>query len=158
MAIKTTAVIITAFTIAHSASLIAASLGYISLPSRFVESMIALSIAYTAFENIIKPDVAWRFYLTFGFGLIHGLGFASTLSVLLPPSGVIVPLLCFNVGVELGQLTIVVIALPVFYIVARGLGAHLYRRTVMPAISVGIFVLGAIWLFERVLQVTIIGM
>ena len=100
--LRATATVITAFTIAHSVSLISASLGWVHLPSRFVESMIALSIAYTAFENIIKPDVPWRFYLTFGFGLIHGLGFASTLSVLLPPSGVIVPLLCFNLGVELG--------------------------------------------------------
>ena len=156
--LRATATVITAFTIAHSVSLIAASLGWVHLPSRFVESAIAASIAYTAIENIIKPDVPWRFYLTFAFGLVHGLGFASTLSVLLPPSGVIVPLLCFNLGVEIGQLTIVLVALPVFYVVARMLGAAAYRRTVMPAISVGIFVLGVIWLIERVFTVTIIGM
>ncbi|MBV8760801.1 MAG: HupE/UreJ family protein [Deltaproteobacteria bacterium] len=156
--LRATATVITAFTIAHSVSLIAASLGWVHLPSRFVESAIAASIAYTAVENIVKPDVPWRFYLTFAFGLVHGLGFASTLAVLLPPSGVIVPLLCFNLGVEIGQLTIVVVALPVFYVAARALGAPAYRRTVMPAISVGIFVLGAVWLIERVFQVTIIGM
>ncbi len=156
--LRATATVITAFTIAHSVSLISASLGWVHLPSRFVESAIAASIAYTAIENIIRPDVPWRFYLTFAFGLVHGLGFASTLSVLLPPSGVIVPLLCFNLGVELGQLTIVFLALPVFYVVARALGAAAYRRTVMPAISVGIFVLGAVWLIERVFAVTIIGM
>jgi hypothetical protein len=156
--LRSTATVITAFTIAHSVSLIAASLGWVHLPSRFVESAIAASIAYTAIENILKPDVPWRFYLTFGFGLVHGLGFASTLSVLLPPRGVIVPLLCFNLGVEIGQLTIVVIALPLFYILARALGAAAYRRTLMPVISVGIFVLGSIWLIERVLAVTIIGM
>jgi hypothetical protein len=156
--LRSTATVITAFTIAHSVSLIAASLGWIHLPSRFVESMIALSIAYTALENIVRPDVPWRFFLTFGFGLVHGLGFASTLAVLLPPSGVIVPLLCFNLGVELGQLTIVIVALPVFYVAARVLGAGVYRRTVMPVISVGIFALGTIWIVERVLQVRILGL
>jgi HupE/UreJ protein len=155
--LRATATVITAFTIAHSVSLIAASLGWVHLPSRFVESMIAASIAYTALENILKPDVPWRFYLTFGFGLIHGLGFASTLSVLLPPSGVLVPLLCFNLGVEIGQLTIVAFALPLFYVVARALGAAVYRRTLMPAISVGIFVLGCLWLVERIFRITIIG-
>ena len=156
--LRSTATVITAFTIAHSVSLIAASLGWVHLPSRFVESMIAASIAYTAAENVVHPDVPWRFYLTFGFGLVHGLGFASTLAVLLPPSGVIVPLLCFNLGVEIGQLTIVVVALPAFYLAARALGAGVYRRTLMPAISVGIFILGAIWIVERVLQVRILGL
>lgn len=156
--LRATATVITAFTLAHSLSLISASLGWVHLPSRFVESAIAASIAYTALENILKPDVPWRFYLTFAFGLVHGLGFASTLSVLLPPRGVIVPLLCFNVGVELGQLTIVLVALPVFYVVARMLGAAAYRRTVMPVISVGIFMLGVVWLIERIFAVTIIGM
>jgi len=156
--LRATATVITAFTLAHSLSLISASLGWVHLPSRFVESAIAASIAYTALENILKPDVPWRFYLTFAFGLVHGLGFASTLSVLLPPRGVIVPLLCFNVGVELGQLTIVLVALPVFYVVARMLGAAAYRRTVMPVISVGIFALGVVWLIERIFAVTIIGM
>ena len=156
--LRATATVITAFTIAHSVSLIAASLGWVHLPSRFVESMIALSIAYTAIENILRPDVPWRFWLTFGFGLIHGLGFASTLAVLLPPRGVIVPLLCFNLGVEIGQLTIVVVALPAFYVIARALGAGVYRRTLMPVISAGIFVLGALWLIERVLEVRILGL
>ena len=68
------------------------------------------------------------------------------------------PLLCFNLGVEIGQLTIVVVALPVFFVLAKLLGAGVYRRTLMPAISVGIFVLGAIWIIERVLQVRILGL
>jgi hypothetical protein len=156
--LRATATVITAFTIAHSVSLIAASLGWVHLPSRFVESMIALSIAYTALEDIVRPDVPWRFWLTFGFGLIHGLGFASTLAVLLPPRGVIVPLLCFNLGVELGQLTIVVVALPAFYVIARALGAGVYRRTLMPVISAGIFGLGSLWLIERVFEVRILGL
>ena len=137
-------------TIAHSLSLIAAALGWVHLPSRVVETLIALSIAYTAAENIVKPDVQWRFLLTFGFGLVHGLGFASTLSAMLPPRDVIVPLLSFNVGVEVGQLMIVLVALPVFFIAARELGADRYRRRVMPAISAVIFVAGAVWVFERI--------
>jgi hypothetical protein len=156
--LRSTATVITAFTIAHSVSLIAASLGWVHLPSRFVESMIAASIAYTAVENIVRPDVPWRFFLTFGFGLVHGLGFASTLSVLLPPTNVIVPLLCFNLGVEIGQLTIVAVALPVCFVIARIVGAGEYRRTFMPAISVAIFALSAIWLVERALEVRILGL
>jgi len=99
----------------------------------------------------VKPDVRWRFALTFGFGLVHGLGFASTLAVQLPPRDVIVPLLFFNVGVEVGQLTIVLVALPVFYVAARELGALHYRRYAMPAVSALIFVAGVVWVIERAL-------
>jgi hypothetical protein len=156
--LKSTATVITAFTIAHSMSLIAAALGWITLPSRLVETLIAASIAYTAAEDILRPDVRWRFALTFGFGLVHGLGFASTLAVQLPPRDVVVPLLCFNLGVELGQLTIVLIALPVLYVIAREVGAERYRRTVMPAIAALLFLAGVIWVVERTFRVTILGM
>lgn len=156
--LKHTTKIITAFTVAHSISLILASLGVIRLPSVFVESAIAVSIAYTALEDIVHPDVRWRFVLTFAFGLIHGLGFASALQELLPPDHVIVPLLAFNVGVELGQLTIVLVALPLLWLAARELTATRYRRTVMPALASIIFVLGLIWLVERLSGLTILGM
>lgn len=156
--LERTAVVITAFTVAHSISLIVASLGYLTLPSRLVESLIAFSIAYTAIENIVKPDVPWRFASTFGFGLVHGLGFASVLAEMLPPRDVIVPLLCFNLGVELGQLTIVLVALPALFLVAHRLGAVRYRRVAMPISSTVIFALGAVWLVERVFRVTILGM
>ncbi len=154
--LKSTATVITAFTVAHSISLIAASLGWVHLPSRVVESVIALSIAYTAAENIVHPDVRWRFLLTFGFGLIHGLGFASVLAELLPPTDVVVPLLCFNVGVELGQLTIVAVALPVFYVLSRVIGAWRYRSTVMPVLSSLIFLLGLNWFIARAFGVVLI--
>ncbi len=147
--LRSTATVITSFTVAHSLSLISAALGWVDLPSRLVESLIAVSIAYTAAENIIRPDVRWRFVLTFGFGLVHGLGFASTLAVQLPPSDVIVPLLCFNVGVELGQLMIVLVALPVFLAVARKVGADTYRTRLMPAISGAIFLAGLVWVVRR---------
>lgn len=150
---KRTATIVTAFTIAHSLSLIAASLGWVSLPGRFVESAIALSIVYTAIENMIAPATRWRFALAFGFGLVHGLGFASALEALLPPTHVIAPLLGFNVGVELGQLTIVLVALPLLYLAARGLGAARYRRALMPILSSVILVFGLNWLIARAFQI-----
>lgn len=153
-ALRSTATIVTAFTIAHSLSLISASLGWIHLPTRFVESVIAASILYTAIEDVIKPDVRWRFALTFAFGLIHGLGFASVLEELLPPTNVIVPLLSFNVGVELGQLTIVAVALPVFWGLARLVGADLYRRIVVPVAATPLVLISIKWLIERVFDVT----
>lgn len=156
--LRRTATIITAFTVAHSISLILASLGYVTLPSTFVESAIAVSIAYTAVEDIAKPDVRWRFALTFAFGLVHGLGFASALAELLPPDHVLAPLLAFNVGVELGQLSIVLVALPLLWLLARELGAARYRRTAMPLLASAIFVLGVVWLVERVTGVVLLGL
>lgn len=153
--LRRTATIITAFTVAHSLSLIAASLGWVSLPSRLVESLIAVSILYTAIENIVRPDVRWRFALTFGFGLVHGLGFASVLAVMLPPDHVIAPLLGFNLGVEIGQLVIVVIALPLAWLAAREIGAERYRRRAMPALSIAIAVFAIKWLIERVFLVSL---
>ena len=155
--LRHTAAIITSFTVAHSLSLIAASLGWISLPGRLVESLIAFSILYTAIENIVRPDVRWRFVLTFGFGLVHGLGFASVLQVMLPPDHVIAPLLGFNLGVEVGQLVIVLIALPLAWLAARELGAERYRRRVMPALSIAIALIAIKWLIERVLDVSQVG-
>lgn len=152
-ALRATAVIVTAFTVAHSLSLIAASLGWIALPSRLVESIIAASILYTAVENVIRPDARWRFWLTFAFGLVHGLGFASQLEELLPPSNVLVPLLAFNVGVELGQLTIVAVALPVLWLAARGLGARTYLRVVVGGMAVLLSLVAIKWLIERVFSV-----
>lgn len=153
--LRRTATIVTAFTVAHSLSLIAASLGWVALPGRLVESLIAVSILYTAIENIIRPDVRWRFALTFGFGLVHGLGFASVLAVLLPPDHVIAPLLGFNLGVEIGQLVIVAIALPLAWLAARELGAGRYRRGAMPALSVVLAALAIKWLIERAFAISL---
>jgi hypothetical protein len=156
--LRATAAIVTSFTVAHSLTLIAASLGWVSLPSRLVESAIALSIAYTAIENIVRPDVRWRFALTFAFGLVHGLGFARMLAELLPPDGIVVPLLAFNAGVELGQLLVVLIALPLLTAICRAVGGSRYRRLVMPIASALIAAVGVIWLVERVFEVTILGL
>lgn len=150
LTLRSTAVVITSFTIAHSITLISAALGLVALPSRIVEALIAASIAYTAAEDVVKPDVRWRFVLTFAFGLVHGLGFAATLSELLPPTDVIVPLLCFNVGVEIGQLTIVLVVLPVLWLAARKIGAAQYRRYALPLLAAPIFVIGVAMVVQRV--------
>ena len=159
--LRRAATIITAFTVAHSLSLLAASLGWVRLPGRAVESLIAISILYTAIENIVRPDVRWRFVLTFSFGLVHGLGFASVLQEMLPPDHMLAPLLGFNLGVEIGQLVIVAIALPIAWLGARELGAVRYRHSAMPALSIAIAAVSIKWLIERVFGVplfTIWGM
>jgi hypothetical protein len=148
-ALRSTAAIVTAFTIAHSLTLAAASLGWIRLPGRLVESVIAASILYMAIENVVRPDARHRFAMTFGFGLVHGLGFASVLEERLPPTNVIAPLVGFNLGVELGQLAIVAIALPAFAALARALGADRYRRIALGAAAVPLGVIATKWLIER---------
>lgn len=111
--------IVTAFTLAHSVTLIVSALGWVSLPSRLVESAIAASIAYVALENIVRPAPTHRFLLTFAFGLIHGFGFASVLREIgLPSQGLLWSLLAFNLGVELGQLLVVTLAFPVLHLLA----------------------------------------
>ena len=155
--LRYTGVIITSFTVAHSITLISASMGWVSLPSRAVEAAIAASIVYVALENIVKPDTRYRYVVTFAFGLIHGLGFASVLAVMLPPDATLVPLLSFNLGVEIGQLAFVVVMLPALHIAARTLGATRYRTRVNLVLSVILAVFGLIWLIERAFEITIIG-
>ncbi len=148
--------IVTAFTIAHSLTLIAAALDWLSLPGRFVESAIAASILYVAIENVWLGDPRHRWPLTFCFGLIHGFGFAGVLRPMLPPSGVILPLLELNLGVELGQLSIVVLLYPILHLITRT-SAETYRRTVVLAGSIFIGILAALWLFERIMDVQVIS-
>lgn len=150
--------IVTSFTVAHSVTLIGAALGWFELPGRLVESLIAASIVFVAVDNAIRVDPPRRTLVTFTFGLVHGLGFASMLRPLLPPSEVVLPLLAFNVGVELGQLGLVLIALPVLYLAIRLLGPARYRRVVLPLGAVVLGGLGFIWLIERAFEVTILGL
>lgn len=156
--LRYTAIIVTSFTVAHSITLIAASLDLIVLSSRLVESIIAASIVYVAVENIVYPQAQRRPLVTFAFGLVHGLGFASMLKVLLPDGNVVPPLLMFNVGVELGQLAVVALVLPVLHLIAARLGAARYRRWLVPTWSAALAALGAIWLAERALDITILGL
>lgn len=156
--LRYTAAIVTSFTLAHSITLIAASLDWIALNTRVVESAIAASIVYVAVDNIVRPDPPYRYLVTFGFGLVHGLGFASVLKVLLPAEDVIWPLLLFNVGVELGQLAVVIVVLPLLHLFARVMSARWYREWLLPVGSGILALLGTIWLVERVFDVVLLGL
>jgi hypothetical protein len=140
--------IVTAFTVAHSVTLIAAGLGWVRLSPRLVEPAIALSIAYVAVENLVVAEPRGRWLLTFGFGLVHGFGFASVLAEIgLPPSGVVPSLVSFNVGVELGQLCVVSAVAPIIlWLVPRYGQAARVRRVG----SVILLLLSTLWFFERV--------
>ena len=112
--------VVTAFTLAHSVTLIASALGLVTIPPRLVEPAIALSIAYIGVENLVNPSMRWRWLVTFAFGLIHGFGFASVLREIgLPQHGLLLSLVSFNLGVEAGQLAVVVTVLPLLAALVR---------------------------------------
>jgi HupE / UreJ protein len=143
--------VVTSFTVAHSITLSLAALSVISLPSRLVESTIALSVVLAALNNL-KPVVAERRWaVAFAFGLIHGFGFASVLADLgLPQGTLLLALVGFNLGVEVGQLAIVCAFLPLAYALRA---TALYRRAVFTAGSGAIALVAAVWLAERALNV-----
>ena len=147
--------IVTAFTLAHSITLTLATLGVVSLPSRLIESAIAASVVLAALNNI-WPVIGRRLALVaFAFGLIHGFGFASVLLDLgLPKSSLLLSLVGFNVGVELGQIAIVAVFLPLAYL-ARGTFA--YRRVVLAGGSMMIALVASVWLTERMFDLKIIS-
>ncbi len=103
---------VTSFTVAHTITLALAALGYVSVPSSIVEPIIAASIVFVAVENIVARGLSpWRPAVVFGFGLLHGLGFASVLGQFGLPAGAFIPaLIGFNIGVELGQLFVIAVA------------------------------------------------
>ena len=138
--------IVTAFTVAHSATLILAALQVVTLPSHVVESGIALTIAYVAAENVVIAKPAHRWVLTSAFGLVHGFGFANVLRDLgLPTRGLVLSLLSFNVGVELGQLAVVAVFFPITLWIAK----RRHRRRIVLATSAVIFLFGIAWFIER---------
>ncbi|WP_242581969.1 HupE/UreJ family protein [Hymenobacter telluris] len=140
----------TAFTVAHSITLGLAMYGLIAPPTAVVEPIIALSILFVAIENIFANRLnPWRVAIVFGFGLIHGLGFASALTGLgLPRNMFFESLISFNVGVELGQVTVILLA---WLLVGRWFSnkAWYKQRVVIPA-SVVIGLVAAYWTVERV--------
>lgn len=153
--LKSVLKIVTVFTVAHSITLWLAVTGYVSLPSRLVESGIALSIVVTAIHNAypVLPLPTWA--IVFGFGLVHGFGFASVLLDLgLSGAHLALALLGFNVGVELGQLSIVLVFLPLAY---RSRNTSIYRSLVFRFGSVLIGVVGALWMVERIFNLRIMG-
>ena len=141
---------VTAFTIAHSITLGLTMYGIVSLPSRIVEPLIALSIAYVAFENVVTYELKpWRPFVVFGFGLLHGMGFAGVLRTLDLPRREFVPaLISFNCGIELGQLTVIAVA---FLLTAAWFRQRTWYRPrfVVPA-SMLIAVTGVIWTVQRI--------
>ena len=141
---------VTLFTIAHSVTLGLSMLGIVSLPSSIVEPLIALSIAYVAVENLFTSELSpWRGALVFLFGLLHGLGFAGVLGELGVPRGQFaVALVSFNVGVELGQLAVITLAmLAVGW--WRATRFEIYRRWVVVPVSLAIAIVGLYWTVVR---------
>jgi HupE / UreJ protein len=138
--------VVTAFSMSHSVTLFLAALNIISVPSRWVEIAIALSIGYIASENLWRKEPKARWQLAFGFGLIHGLGFSSALQELdLPRTNLVTSLASFSVGIELGQFAIVLAV----YLALAYLRKFAWDLTVRRMISVGVIVMSAIWFWER---------
>jgi hydrogenase/urease accessory protein HupE len=145
--------VITCFTIAHSITLGLATLDIVRLPGRVVEPMIAASIAYVGIENLVRGDSPkWRTLIAFSFGLVHGLGFADALRELGIKSGqfgIVVPLVGFNLGVELGQLCVAAIVLPILWNLRR---KPSFVRRWVPGCSLAVAFAGSYWMLERVMQ------
>jgi hypothetical protein len=138
--------IVTAFTVAHSITLALATLDLVVLPTRLVESAIALSIAWVALENVLFDRSHGRWRITFVFGLVHGFGFASILRQMhLPAQGLAASLVAFNLGVEAGQIVVVVLVYPVIAAIQRAPG----RRTIVATASSVILTLALYWFVER---------
>ena len=141
---------VSAFTVAHTLTLGMTMYGVISPPARIVEPLIALSICYIAVENILTSELKpWRPVVIFGFGLLHGMGFAGVLGELgMPEDSFLNALISFNIGVELGQLFVIGVA----YVCLRLLYAFpWYRPFVVEPASLAIAAIGAYWTVERVL-------
>jgi hypothetical protein len=143
--------VISAFTLAHSITLGLSAIGAVSVPPSIVEPAIALSVAYVGVENLFSPDPAKRWRITFPFGLVHGFGFAGALQSLdLPRAKIPAALLAFNLGVELGQLTVLAIMLPLV-VWARRFPA--FRAWGVPILSGALAVAGCVWCVWRIWRV-----
>ena len=146
---------VTMFTLAHSLTLILASLKLVFIPASIIEPLIALSIGYVAFENIFQRQGkfhsrsnAIRYAVIFFFGLIHGLGFAFVLEDIgLPTGQLILSLLSFNIGVEIAQIGLVVLAYLLMFYPSKQLW---YRKAIQIPCSLVIGLIGIYWFFERV--------
>jgi hydrogenase/urease accessory protein HupE len=143
--------IITSFTIAHSITLAVATLHLVQIPSRIVEPLIAASIVFVGAENLLRGDIPKaRRIVPFGFGLIHGFGFASALreaGIGSGTGGIVLPLFSFNLGVEVGQIMVAALALPIIW----KLREHpMFITRWAPACSAAVVLLGSFWFVQRV--------
>jgi hypothetical protein len=146
--------VVTSFTVAHSITLSLAALEIIALPSRLVESTIAASVVLAALNNLWPVVLERRWLVAFCFGLIHGFGFASVLADLgLPRDALLLALVGFNVGVEVGQLCIVCAFLPMAYFLRR---STFYLKGIMAGGSALITLVALIWFIERAFNAKII--
>jgi hydrogenase/urease accessory protein HupE len=145
--------IISCFTVAHSITLALATLNIVSIPSSVIEPMIAASIFYVGVENLVRrgAEPRGRWALTFGFGLIHGFGFASVLRELGIGSnghGLAMPLFTFNLGVEIGQVSIALLVLPIVWQLRK---KPTFVRRGVPILSALVALAGLYWFLERTL-------
>jgi hydrogenase/urease accessory protein HupE len=143
--------IITSFTIAHSITLALATLDVVQIPGRIVEPLIAASIVFVGIENLLRGDIPKaRRIVPFGFGLIHGFGFASALreaGIGSGTAGIMLPLFSFNLGVELGQIMVAALALPIIWKLREN---PMFIARWAPACSAAVVLLGSFWFVQRV--------
>ena len=143
---------VTLFTIAHSLTLILASFEIISISSLVVEPIIAASIVYVGLENyFFRPQTSYRGLIIFGFGLLHGLGFANVLDSLeLSKDGILIPLLGFNIGVEIGQILILILCFVIFGYWFSD--KHWYRPRIVRPLSGILISVGSFWFISRLIE------
>lgn len=147
--------VVTAFTVAHSITLALAALEVVQLPSRWVESAIAASVILAALNNLLVIAGPSRWLFAFAFGLIHGFGFASVLADLgLPRDSLLLALVAFNVGVELGQMAVVAVFLPLAWSMRR---QWIYRRGVLAGGSWLVIAIASVWLVERIFEMKLLA-
>ena len=150
-AVKEVLKVVTAFTLAHSITLSLAALQIISLPSRLVESAIAASVVFAALNNLRGTIESKRWVMAFAFGLIHGFGFASVLADLgLPQGALVLALVGFNGGVEVGQLAIVAVFLPLAFLLRK---TAFYQRGVLKFGSLIVAAIATWWLVQRMFDI-----
>jgi hydrogenase/urease accessory protein HupE len=141
--------VVTGFTAAHSITLGAAALGWVTLPSALVEAGIAASIVYVGFENLWSPLPRRRLLVTFALGLLHGFGFAGLLTEIgLPRDALVLALVSFNGGVELGQALVALPVLPLLLLLRR---KSWWLERGVPVLSLAVAAAGMAWLVERLL-------
>ena len=143
--------IITSFTIAHSITLAVATVHLVQIPSRIVEPLIAASIVFVGIENLLRGDIPKaRRMVAFAFGLIHGFGFALALreaGIGSATGGIVLPLFSFNLGVEVGQILVAAVALPIIWKLREN---PMFVARWAPACSAAVVLLGSFWFVQRV--------
>ena len=141
--------VVTAFTVSHSITLTLAALGVVGLPSRLVESGIALSVLLAALNNVWPQVTRRAWILAFAFGLVHGFGFASVLGDLgLPRDALAISLAGFNIGVEIGQLSVVLVVVPLIFVLRE---RRMYRPAILVGGSTAIAAVAVVWFMQRAL-------